>query len=450
MVAAERTGRAVPQLPGRLPVVGHAPLLLRRGLSLMEQARDLAPLVKIYLGRKPAYLVNDPELLRRVLVTDADAFAGKGPLVEKAKLVLGNGISCSTGEFNHSQRRLVQPAFHRDRVAGYVDIMQRVVSDQLDQWRHGERRIIEQEMREIALTVAAKALFASDLGAEAVAEFRRSIPVAISGVAVRTMMPAVGKLPLPANRRFDAALHDLHAIVDRMIESYQRDGIDHGDVLSMLLAARDQDTDAAMPQEQVQAEVMTIATAATETTNGALVWAAFELGRQPDVERRLLDELTEVLGDRPVTSSDLPNLEYLRRFLKEVLRLYALWVLTRQTTRDTTLGGVRIPAGATVMFSPQAIHRDPRIYPDPDRFDPDRWLPDRAAAVPRHAFLPFGAGRYICIGEQFAMTELQVTFSTLVRRVRLRPVPGLKVQPSVAKGGLPNTLPMTVELRSRS
>lgn len=447
MVAADTTKPEVPVLPGRLPIAGHAPLLMSQGLRLMERARDTAPVVRIYLGRKPVYVVNDADLLRRVLVTDAPAFAGKGPLVEKAKLVLGNGISCSTGDFNHRQRRLMQPAFHKERVAGYVDVMRAIAGDRIAGWRDGDRIVMEQEMREIALTVAAKALFASDIGREAVEEFRTSIPIAVSGVAVRTMMPALAALPTPGNRRFDRALHRLHQIIDRMIQAYRRDGVDHGDVLSMLLAARDEDTGEPMPDLQVHAEVMTIATAATETTNGALVWAAYELGQREDVERRLHEELTDVLSDRPVTAADLPKLEYTRRFLSEVLRLYAMWVLTRQTTRAVELGGYALPAGATIMFSPQAIHRDPRIYRDPLRFDPDRWLPERAAEVPRNAFLPFGSGRYICIGEQFAMTEMLVVFATLVRRLRLRPVPGHVVKPSVAKGGLPNSLPMVVESR---
>ncbi|MEV0156382.1 cytochrome P450 [Micromonospora sp. NPDC050686] len=447
MVAADSTKREAPVLSGRLPIAGHAPLLMSQGLRLMERARDTGPVVRIYLGRKPAYVVNDPDLLRRVLVTDASAFAGKGPLVEKAKLVLGNGISCSTGDFNHRQRRLMQPAFHKERVAGYVDVMRAVATERIGGWHAGERLVMEQEMREIALTVAAKALFASDIGREAVEEFRTSIPVAVRGVAVRTMMPALAALPTPGNRRFDQALRQLHRIIDRMIEAYRRDGVDHGDVLSMLLAARDEETGEAMPDKQIHAEVMTIATAATETTNGALVWAAYELGQREDVERRLHDELTDVLSDRPVTAADLPKLEYTRRFLNEVLRLYAMWVLTRQTTRPTELAGIALPAGATVMFSPQAIHRDPRIYRDPTRFDPDRWLPERAEEVPRNAFLPFGSGRYICIGEQFAMTEMLVVFATLVRRWRLRPVPGHVVKPSVAKGGLPNSLPMVVEPR---
>ncbi|MCY9556116.1 cytochrome P450, partial [Paenibacillus apiarius] len=180
--------------------------------------------VRIYLGRKPVYVVNDADLLRRVLVTDAPAFAGKGPLVEKAKLVLGNGISCSTGDFNHRQRRLMQPAFHKERVAGYVDVMRAIAGERIAGWRDGDRIVMEQEMREIALTVAAKALFASDIGREAVEEFRTSIPIAVSGVAVRTMMPALAALPTPGNRRFDRALHRLHQIIDRMIQAYRRDG----------------------------------------------------------------------------------------------------------------------------------------------------------------------------------------------------------------------------------
>jgi cytochrome P450 len=438
----------VPVAPGRLPVLGHTVSMLRQRFGFTAALHRHGELVKVYLGSMPAYFVTGPELTHRILVTEGGKFS-KGAMFDKFRPFLGNGLVLSNGAFHLRQRRMIQPDFHRDRIARYTETMVRAATALTESWQPGEVRAIDEDMQGLAVTIVGETLFSTELGAQAIAEARRSIPVIIKEGMVRALSPAlVEKLPIPNNRRFDEAIARMRAIVLDLIANWHADRTDHGDLLSMLLLARDEDTGEAMTDRQVHDEVLTFLTAGVETTALALAWAFHEIARRPAVARRLLAEVEEVLAGRPATFEDLARLSYTKRVVNEVLRMYPIWILMRRATTEVDLGEVRIPAGAEVILSPHAMHFDERFHDEPDRFDPDRWQPERAAELPKGAFIPFGAGNRQCVGNVFAQTEITIVLATVLARWRLVPVPGRTVRVRFTSAAYPSQLPMTAVPRN--
>jgi pentalenene oxygenase len=442
--------RAPATLPHPLPLLGHAVALWRDPWAFLAAARDAGPVTAVRLGPQLAYLVNDPELIRRVLVTDVRTFE-KGVQFDKLRPVLGNGLVTARGPEHLRHRRLIQPAFHASRIAGYAEVMRRLTNTQTQKWRDGSRVDLDRELAELTLRVVAQAMFNTDLGTEVVDEVLRSIPVMLAGITKRALspIPLLEKLPTKANREFDAANRRLRAVVERIVGEYRRAGVDHGDMVSMLLLARDDETGAGLDDEQIRDEVITMLVAGTETSANVLCWALHVLGQQPLIEARLHAEVDAVVTDDGPTIDQVGRLGYVRRLITEVLRLYPPgWLTMRRTTQPVTLGAQALPAGASVLFSPYALHRDPTIYRDPEVFDPDRWLPERAAEIPRPAFIPFSAGTRQCVGEGFAWTETVLILAALTRHWRFVPVPDVPVR-MVASGTLtPSALPMFAHRRS--
>jgi cytochrome P450 len=441
------TPNTLPVAPGRWPLLGHTPSLLRRRFGFTSSLAGLGDLVKVYLGPLPTYVVTSPDLVHQMLVTDGRKF-DKGIMFDRFRPFFGNGIAMSNGPFHDAQRRLVQPAFHVNRIAGYSAVMARAAQAVADSWRPGQEIALDQAMHELAVTIVGQTLFATELGAAAVAEARRSMPVVIRQGMVRALSPGfVTRLPIPVNRRFDEAIGRMRRIVRSVIEEGRAQQVDRGDVLSMLLAAHDDDTGEAMTDGQVYDEVVTLLTGGIETTALALSWLFHEVGRHPRVEQRWHEELDEVLGGRPVTHDDVPRLRYTHQIAREVLRRYPIWLLMRRTNTEVTLGGVTFPPGTEMTISPHALHHDPRFFPDPDRFDPDRWDATNTQDPPPGAYVPFGDGGRKCIGNHFALTEITMAAATIGSRWRLVAVPGRKVSVRVTGAAYPSRLPMTVTPR---
>ena len=444
--SGSRSGDSIaPVVPGRLPLLGHTMSLLDRPFRFLSSLRSHGEVVRIYLGPLPVYLVTTPELAWQVLATDADKF-DKGMVFDKIRPLFGNGILNSDGDFHRRQRRLVQPAFHRKQIAGYVQTMASAAADLVESWRPGDVVAVDKRMENLALTIVGRALFSTDLGRHVVAEAQRSMPILAKYVIVRAFSPTlVERLPIPANRRFDEAATRFRQVVAEVITAARAEGKDHGDVLSMLLRARDEITGEGMSDQQVHDEVVTILTAGSETTAVALAWFFHELGQHPEIEQRFHAEIDQVLAGRPASAlslDDIPRLAYTDRIISEVLRKYPLLILMRRARTDLDLGSVPIPRGTEVALSQYAIHHDPSLYPEPARFDPDRWLPDRAARLPNGAFIPFGAGVRHCPGHSFARTEIAIVAATVAARWRLVPVAGKPVHPKLSTTMRPNRLPM--------
>jgi cytochrome P450 len=417
-------------------------MLLKR-YEFTESLRNHGDIVRVDLGTVPAYFVANPRLVHEMLITKGSLFR-KGALFDKFLPIFGNGLATSNGEFHRTQRRMVQPSFHRDRVARYADTMARAAADLTATWRPGQVRVVEEDAQSLAVTVVGEALFSTEMGDRAIEEVRRSIFTVLRYGIVRALSPSfVEKLPLRGNREFDAAIERLRAIVLDVVRGWRADGTDRGDLLSMLLLARHPDTGAGMSDRQVHDEVMTLLVGGIETTALALAWTCHELARHPDVERRVHAEVDEVLGGRAPAFADVEKLVYLNQVVNEVLRMYPVWFLMRRTLAPVELGGVTLPEGAEVIFSPHALHHDPASFAAPYRFDPGRWSPERAAAVPKGAFVPFGAGTRQCVGNLFARTEIVVTLATVAARWRLVPVPGKPVRVTFTSAAYPKGLLMT-------
>ncbi|HEX6340559.1 cytochrome P450 [Umezawaea sp.] len=432
---------SVPVAHGRWPFVGHTPSMLRQRFRFTSSLRAEGEVVRLFLGPMETYFVTSPELVHEVLVTRGANFR-KGAMFDKFRPYLGNGLVLSNGPFHRRQRKLVLPAFHRERIAGYAATMVAAASDLIGSWTPGEVRLVEEDMQALAVTVVGEALFSTEVGLRAVDEIRRSIFVVIKQGMVRALSPGfLERLPIPANREFDRAVARMRAIVLDLVASRRADGRDHGDVLSMLLLAQD-DAGSGMTDQQTYDEVLTLLTAGIETTALALSWVFHEIARHPEVERRLLAEVDEVLGGRPVSADDVAHLVHTRRVVDEVLRMYPIWFLMRRATAAVDIGGVRIPEGAEVIVSPHALHFDPDSHPDPERFDPDRWSPERSRDVPKGAFIPFGAGTRQCVGNVFAQTEIVITVATVLAKWRLVPVPGQPVRVKFTSAAYPVGLAM--------
>jgi cytochrome P450 len=432
---------AVPVARGRLPVLGHVLAMGRDPMAFIQDLRTQGDVVTFCLGTLAIHQINSPELIRRVLVTDAHKFS-RGRIFAKARQLFGDGLATADGPEHMRQRRIMQPAFHRRRVDTYVEVMRSEIRQFAGTWQPGQVIRLDREISRITLAVTAKALFRADLGAAAVTEVCRSLGPILNGVTKRAMFPdAFARIPTPGNRRFDAALSRLMAIVDEVIKAYRMSGTDHGDLLSMLVAGE-------MTDAEVRAQVMNILMAGTDTTAITLGWALFEIASDPKVESLVLQEIDSVLAGRPVTAQDVPRLTYVNRVLTETVRRHTpVWLLMRKAVEAVPLGAVIIEPGAQVLISMPALHRDPRLFADPLRFDPDRWLAEEALEWPTAQYLPFGAGGHRCIGESFAHVEMATVLATVYANWRLRPVAGHEVR-EVARAFLrPNALPMTVHPR---
>lgn len=373
------------------------------------------------VGRKLVF-VNHPDMIRDILVTHQKQFA-KGRALERAKRLLGNGLLTSEGEFHLRQRRLVQPAFHRDRIAQYSTAMVEITQRTADRWHDGLTFDAHEAMMELTLSIVAKTLFGADVDDEA-----DEIREALTGVLETfnlALLPAaelMELLPLPWVRKFRRSRERLDRTVYRIIGERRAElarGVDRGDLLSMLLAATDGEGDGTgMTDEQLRDEVMTLFLAGHETTANALTWTWYLLCRHPKVEELLHAEV-DALG-HPPTIDDLPRLEYTRRIVMESMRLYPpAYAVGRRALEDYVIGEHLVPKGTVVLLSQFLVHRDPRWYPKPEQFDPDRWLPDVIATRPKLSYFPFGAGTRICVGEQFAWTEAILVLATLAQRWRL-------------------------------
>ncbi|WHT18405.1 cytochrome P450 [Crossiella sp. CA-258035] len=428
---------SVPVAPGRLPVLGHLPALTRDPLQFLQGLRGHGELVAFHLGPRVIYLVNSPELIRQVLVTDAAKFQ-RGKVFRKARELLGDGLATSDDPEHREQRRIVQPAFHRNRIAGYARIMRAEIDRITTAWPEGRRFRLDQQLADLTLGVTAKTLFHTEFSQAAVAEIQRSLAPVLNGVTSRALLPDfLEHLPIPANRRFDEALHRLTSIVDEAIAAYREAGVDHGDLLSTLV------TGEPLGDEEIRAQVLNLLMAGTETTATALSWLAYELTVHPEVADAVRHELTTVLGDRPPTVAELPELSYVDRVITETLRLHSpVWLLMRTAVEPLRLGGTELPASAEVLVVPPTLHRDPALYPDPLRFHPDRWLHPAARTWRRERFLPFGGGTHHCVGDNFAWTEMTLAVAAIYRRWHLVLAPGARVREVTRAFLKPSALPV--------
>jgi cytochrome P450 len=407
-------------------------------------AREYGDVVPVRLGPSRGLLVYHPDAIEEVLVTrNRDFIKSRG--VRLLRGLLGDGLFVAEGDLWLRQRRLMQPAFHRQRVAAYGAVMAAYASRRAAEWDDGAVLDIHEEMMAVTRAIVAKTLFDADVSDEARAIGDASeIVMEYFGKRLGSLLALVPLwLPTPANRRLHGAIRGLDEVVYRMIAERRRSPEDRGDLLSILLQAQDAGDGSRMTDRQVRDEVMTLFLAGHETTANALSWTWYLLSQNPECEARLHREIDEVVGDRRPAFEDLPRLTYAERVLAETIRLYPpAWAIGRTAKEPFTLGGYEIPTGSTCILASYVTQRDERFFPDPERFDPDRWLPEARASRPRFSYFPFGGGARTCIGERFALMEGVLVLATLAQAWRLRLAAGQKVEPVPlintlrAKGGL--------------
>jgi cytochrome P450 len=406
----------------------------RRDLAgfLLGLHREQGDVARAQVGNLHIHLVAHPDHVRDVLVTHQRSFM-KGHVLQRAKILLGEGLLTSEGEFHLRQRRLVQPAFHRQRIAAYAQAMVDRAWIVSDKWRDGQRVDMDHEMMALTLAIVARTLFDADVDAEA-DEIGGALTEALELFQTVFIpgMQLLDHLPLPHTRRFARARGRLDATIYRLIaqrRSERARGEERGDLLSMMLSAQDAEGDGgSMTDEQLRDEAMTLFLAGHETTANALTWTWYLLSQHPGVADRLHEEVDRVLGDRRATADDLPALAYTRMVLSESMRLYPpAYAIGRRALEDYTVGGVLVPRGALVVVSPLVTQRDARWFPDPERFDPERWTVEAQAARPKFSYFPFGGGTRMCIGDQFAWTEGILLIATLAQRWHAEMVAGQRV-----------------------
>ncbi len=394
-------------------------------------ARDYGDITRVRFLHKPAYYLSHPDHIEYVLSTNyrnfKKAFTLRIPFMRR---LAGNGLLTSEGDSWLRQRRLVQPAFHRERTVSYGDVMIAYTERMLDTWYAGEVRDVQQEMMRLTLEIVVKTLFDRDMARES-DDTRKVLEFIIKsfGDAGSVSWFLDNILPTPHNRRFRRAVNQLDKFLYGIIHERRASGRDQGDLLSMLLQAQDDDG-AHMSNKQLRDETMTLFFAGHETSALALSWTWYLLAQNPEVEAKLLNELRDVLGGRSPRVTDLHALVYTERIIKESMRLYPpFWGIGREAIKECEVGGYRVPAGTQLFMFQWVVHRDPRYYDRPEEFIPDRWAGDFDKRLPRYAYFPFGGGPRMCIGSSFAMMETVLLLATIAQRFRLRLIPEHVVEP---------------------
>ena len=441
--------------PKGVPFLGSLPDAWQDVLGTLTAAfRDHGEVARLRFGPYDYYLVNDPEIVKHVLVDNAKNYQ-KSKSYEGLRLVLGNGLVTSEGDFWRRQRKLAQPAFHKEKLQAFATTMVDSTAAMLDRWE-GDAALtvdVHAEMMRLTLSIVGRTLFGKDLGADSgdAAEIGDAIRVALrhANDYAEALIKVPPWLPTPGNLRFSRAIKRLDAMVFALIEARRASGRDEQDLLSMLMSARD-DADRGMTDRQLRDEVMTLVLAGHETTAVALGWTFYLLSRHPDVERRMLAEITEVLGDRLPTFDDLPRLTYTAQVLSESMRLYPpVWIFERRALAADRLGDYPIEAGATVAISPYTLHRNARFFPNPEGFDPERFGKEASAARPRTAYMPFAMGPRQCIGDAFAKMEAVLIVAAVLPKYRLSLLPGFRAEAEAKVTLRPRAgLPMRRERRA--
>jgi cytochrome P450 len=400
-------------------------------IALLSRLKEHGDLAQMRMALR-VFLVSDPELIRQVFLPLSDRMS-KGRALERAKILMGDGLLTSEGPLHTRQRRLIMPAFHRGRIALYAAVMIELAAKVRDSWQEGQEIDLRAEMMKLTLDIAGRTMFGATLENEAAA-----ISEALTEVMDRfklAILPGtmwMRHLPTPGNFRLKRALKRLDAVVYGMIRARRERPEDRDDLLSMLLEAQDEDNaNARMTDTQVRDEVMTLFLAGHETTANALCWTWVQLSQNPAIFEKMRAELKTVLGDRLPTLADYPSLKYTEMVFSESLRLYPpAWIVGRRALEDLELGGYAIPKGSIVVMSQYLSHRDPRYWENPEIFDPERFTPEAKAKRPPLAYFPFGAGPRGCIGEGFAWMEGVLVMATLAQKWRLDLVPGQTIEAS--------------------
>jgi len=421
MQMVNRSGKVAPGPKGGL-LLGVMPEFNRDTLSFITRCRSYGDIVRMRFFYLTVYFLYHPDYIETVLSTNAKNFIKSRSLRSNFfQRLVGNGLLTSEGDFWRRQRRLAQPAFHRQRISTYAEVMVEYTKRLCASWRNGEIRDIHRDMMRLTLEIVVKTLFNADVSNDADrvgAVLAKMVRPFASQATLKWI--ADNRLPTPAHRSFHKAAREIDEIVYRIIAERRASGQDEGDLLSMMLASHDEDDGTQMTDRQLRDEVMTLFLAGHETTALTLSWAWYLLAKNPDAEKKFHSELDEVLGDREPTIADVSRLKYTEMIAKEAMRLYPpAYGVGRETIAECEIGGYRVAPKTQVFMFQWATQRDERFFPEPDRFYPERWTEEFTNSLPKYAYFPFGGGPRICIGNYFAMMELILLLATIGKEFRL-------------------------------
>ena len=424
VISANKKSKSTARPPGPkgTPIMGVMREFNRDQLGFIERARhEYGDVVWMRFLYVPALFLYHPDDVEYVLATNPKNFIKSMSLRSNFfQRLVGNGLLTSQGEEWKRARRLSQPAFHRERVASYANVMVDYTNRLTSKWQEAETRDIHIDMMRLTLEIVVQCLFSADVSHD-VDDVGATLKELVKPFAAQATLGWIlnNRLPTPAHFRFHALAKKIDKVVYRIIAERRATGKDEGDLLSMLLAARDEDG-SQMSDRQLRDEVMTLFLAGHETTALTLAWSWYLLGTNSESERKFHAELDEVLGGRAPTAADLPRLKFTEQIAKECMRLYPpAYGLGREAINDFEIGGYQIRAGTQVFMFQWATQRDPRFYDEPEVFRPERWTEDFIERLPKYAYFPFGGGPRACIGASFAMMEIILCLAAIGQKFRL-------------------------------
>ena len=427
--AAPSVTDTVPRDLETLPKVSVLPGIFRKSpfFFLSEAAREQGGFVRLKIGPRSVYLVSDPHMFQHILRDNVRNYQKSKFLYNAAKPMVGEGLLTSEGDFWLRQRRMIQPQFHRQKVASFATMMTDAVDEimltwqQEDQQQAGEVDLGER-MAQLTVEIVSRTLFGTaTLTPSEIAHLGQDMMAASNYVALRGYMPFIPQsIPVPGSRRFERAMVHLTQAVNTIIRAGETDQTAGDNLITMLLHTTDEETNERMTHKQLFDEVMTAFSAGFETTATALTWIWYLLAQYPDVEQKMREEVDRVVGDRTPTLEDIMQLTYCRQALQESMRFYPpIPMLPRTALADDTLGGYHIPKGTILLLFYHGLHHNAEYWPDPEIFDPERFSPTRTESQHRFAYLPFSAGPRKCIGNEFAMMEGTLVLAMLLQRYRI-------------------------------
>ena len=445
-----RTGK--PPGPKGLPLLGNMLDFAKDQLGFFANvSRDYGDLVAVNFAGWPTLVVSDMAAIEKILVKEHRNFVKNELVWRQVTALFGDGLLTSNGELWQRQRRIAAPPFAGRQLLSYDSDIVDLTEQMLSGWRDGQVMDVHAEMMGLTLRIAANAFFASNVEQDVV-EMDHALNALILELEKRFKRPIVipDIVPLPGNIRYRRAIRTVEKVVARMIEERRKTGLEgRMDFLSRMMAAHDE-TGRHLPDKLLRDEAITLLLAGHETTALALSWTFFLLGQHPDADRKVFEEVARVVGERRATSDDLPHLKFTESVVTEAMRLYPpAWVIGRESVGPFELGGYNFPARTTIFISQWVLHRDNRYFDEPEEFRPERWMGDLAHELPRFAYMPFGGGPRICIGQRFALNEAVLILATIAQRFSatwkaerpVTPFPSITLRP---KGGV------WVELRERS
>ncbi|MGW0247802.1 cytochrome P450 [Nocardia goodfellowii] len=435
--------QTIPTAPHRLPLLGHSLIVLRDALTFVKSLSALGPIVRVYLGLRPAYVLTTPELVRAVGLGEAGNFH-REELRETMQEVIRGASNVLSGEPHTVRRRMIAPALRQRRITEYAITAADLANKWAERLPAGRELDLVEEAHELVLDIISSTLFTADFTAAAKQQVRQNIPWLLEQVIVRAAIPEpVRRLRFVANRRFSAKAARLRAEVGAVVAEYRRTDREFPDVASALVRHVDPETGARLTDAEIVDELLLMLAAGVGSTASILAWVWHEVLSHPDVEAELRRELADFVGPGPVRPDHVTTLPYLRLVIQETLRYWAPWVSTHTADGPITLGGSTLPDGAMIVYSPYLIHHSEHYYPAPETFDPDRWFPGRVEEIDKKAVLPFGIGARHCPGNTFALMTITLCTAALFSNWSPVPEPGRTVEPKTRDFvPTPNRLPV--------